>query len=267
MKTKTLLLALALGLAAGHASAAGKAVKPEKAVVVVEAVQMPAWVEHANGGRDALVVGTALHNKDRVVTGEGSRAALRMSDGSLVRLGQNGNLALDDLAQRKFNAKDVVTATLDVLAALQKFPGIRPDPEAFVETLEALQPRLYSISSSPKVDPDLLTLTVDHVRYEIEGRQRLGVASTFLSGAIAPGTPLKVYVQKAHNFALPADLSVPVIMVGPGTGVAPFRAFLQERAVTQAPGDAWLFFGHQRSACGLRISFDSLSSPRYSTGL
>lgn len=121
MKTKTLLLALALGLAAGHASAAGKAVKPEKAVVVVEAVQMPAWVEHANGGRDALVVGATLHNKDRVVTGEGSRAALRMSDGSLVRLGANGNLALDDLAQRRFNAKDVVTATLDVLAGAFRF--------------------------------------------------------------------------------------------------------------------------------------------------
>jgi sulfite reductase (NADPH) flavoprotein alpha-component len=142
-------------------------------------------------------------------------------------------------------------ATLDVLAAVRKFPGIRPDPEAFVECLEGLQPRLYSISSSPKVDPDRLSLTVDHVRYEIEGegRPRFGVASTFLSRAIEPGARLKVYVQRAHNFALPADPATPIIMVGPGTGVAPFRAFLQERFVTQAPGDAWLFFGHQRSAC------------------
>jgi sulfite reductase (NADPH) flavoprotein alpha-component len=140
-------------------------------------------------------------------------------------------------------------ATLDVLAALRKFPGIRPDPEAFVEALEALQPRLYSISSSPRVDPNLLSLTVDHVRYEIDGRRRWGVASTFLCQTVAPGNILKVYVQKAHNFALPADPAAPIIMVGPGTGVAPFRAFLQERAVTQAPGDAWLFFGHQRSAC------------------
>ena len=140
-------------------------------------------------------------------------------------------------------------ATLDVLAAVEKFPGIRPDPEAFVECLDALQPRLYSISSSPKVDPHRLSLTVDHVRYEVDGRTRLGVASTFLSHAIAPGTPLKVYVQRAHNFALPADPATPIIMVGPGTGVAPFRAFLHERMVTQAPGDAWLFFGHQRRAC------------------
>jgi len=140
-------------------------------------------------------------------------------------------------------------ATLDVLAAVRKFPGIRPDPEAFVECLDGLQPRLYSISSSPRLAADRLSLTVDHVRYEIDGRARLGVASTFLSSAIAPGTRLKVYIQRAHNFALPADPTTPIIMVGPGTGVAPFRAFLHERLATQAPGDAWLFFGHQRQAC------------------
>jgi sulfite reductase (NADPH) flavoprotein alpha-component len=142
-------------------------------------------------------------------------------------------------------------ATLDVLAAVRRFPGIRPDPEAFVECLESLQPRLYSISSSPKVDPNRLSLTVDHVNYAIDGedRTRLGVASTFLSRAIEPGTALKVYVQRAHNFALPANPATPIVMVGPGTGVAPFRAFLQERFVSQAPGDAWLFFGHQRRDC------------------
>ena len=140
-------------------------------------------------------------------------------------------------------------ATLDVLAAVGKFPGIRPDPEAFVECLDALQPRLYSISSSPKLDPGRLTLTVDRVGYEVDGRMRLGVTSTFLSGRIAPGATLKVYVHRAHDFALPADPATPIVMVGPGTGVAPFRAFLQERMITRAPGDAWLFFGHQRSAC------------------
>jgi sulfite reductase (NADPH) flavoprotein alpha-component len=138
--------------------------------------------------------------------------------------------------------------TLDVLAALQKFPGIHPDPEAFIESLEPLQPRLYSISSSPKAEPGRVCLTVDAVRYTIADRQREGVASTFLDGRIAPGAKLKVYVQKAHGFALPADAATPIIMVGPGTGVAPFRAFLQERRATTAPGPAWLFFGHQRRA-------------------
>ena len=139
--------------------------------------------------------------------------------------------------------------TLDVQAALEKFPGIHPDPEAFIEVLEPLQPRLYSISSSPKADPGKVSLTVDTVRYEIDGRVREGVASTFLDARIAPGDPLKVYVQKAHGFALPEDGATPIIMIGPGTGIAPFRAFLQERFATKATGAAWLFFGHQRSAC------------------
>ncbi len=139
-------------------------------------------------------------------------------------------------------------ATLDVLAALEKFPKLRPDPEAFVEALDPLQPRLYSISSSPKVDPKHLSLTVDHVRYVIGDRIRRGVASSWLSEALAPGTKLKAYIQKAHHFALPESNEVPIIMVGPGTGVAPFRAFLQERRAMQATGGAWLFFGHQRRA-------------------
>jgi sulfite reductase (NADPH) flavoprotein alpha-component len=139
--------------------------------------------------------------------------------------------------------------TLDVLAALEKFPGIHPDPEAFIEALEPLQPRLYSISSSPKADPGSVCLTVDAVRYTIGDRVRQGLASTFLDGRIGPKDTLKVYVQKAHGFALPEDGATPIIMVGPGTGIAPFRAFLQERLATKASGDAWLFFGHQRSAC------------------
>ena len=140
-------------------------------------------------------------------------------------------------------------ATLDVLAAIEKFPGVRPDPEAFIEALDPLQPRLYSISSSPKVHRGRVALTVDTVRYDIGKRTLLGVASTFLGRRVHPGDKIKVYVQKAHAFGLPADPSVPIIMIGPGTGVAPFRAFLHERMATQAPGRNWLFFGHQRRDC------------------
>ena len=136
--------------------------------------------------------------------------------------------------------------SLDVLAVLQKFPGIRPDPEAFIEALDPLQPRLYSISSSPKVNGTRVSLTVDAVRYRIADRTRLGVASTFLAGRISPGETMRVYVQKAQHFALPEDPAKAVIMIGPGTGIAPFRAFLQERQASQAPGRNWLFFGHQR---------------------
>jgi sulfite reductase (NADPH) flavoprotein alpha-component len=139
-------------------------------------------------------------------------------------------------------------ATLDVLAALHKFHRIRPDPEAFIEALDPLQPRLYSIASSPRSTPGRVALTVDAVRYDIDKRTRHGVCSTFLGGRIAPGDEIKVYVQKAQHFALPADPATPIIMVGPGTGVAPFRAFLHERQAAAAPGRNWLFFGHQRRA-------------------
>jgi sulfite reductase (NADPH) flavoprotein alpha-component len=137
-------------------------------------------------------------------------------------------------------------ATLDVLAAIEKFRGIRPDPEAFIEALDPLQPRVYSIASSPKVEPRCVALTVDAVRYRVDRRMRLGVASTFLAGRVAPGARLKVYVQKAQHFALPRDPAVPIVMIGPGTGIAPFRAFLHERMAIKAPGRNWLFFGHQR---------------------
>jgi sulfite reductase (NADPH) flavoprotein alpha-component len=137
-------------------------------------------------------------------------------------------------------------ATIDVLAAIEKFKGVRPDPEALVEALDPLQPRLYSISSSLNAHPGRISLTVDTVRYQIAKRQRLGVASTFLAERVTPGDTVKVYVQKAHNFGLPADPTVPIIMIGPGTGIAPFRAFLYDRMATKAPGRNWLFFGHQR---------------------
>ena len=139
-------------------------------------------------------------------------------------------------------------AALDVLAALQKFQRLRPDPEAFIEALDPLQPRLYSIASSLKTTPGRVSLAVDAVRYEIGKRTRHGVCSTFLGGRIAPGDKIRVYVQKAQHFALPTDPSKPVIMIGPGTGIAPFRAFLHERQAIKAPGRNWLFFGHQRSA-------------------
>jgi sulfite reductase (NADPH) flavoprotein alpha-component len=138
-------------------------------------------------------------------------------------------------------------ATLDVMAALQKFSGVRPHPEAFIEALEPLQPRLYSISSSHNATPGKLSLTVDCVRYVVGKRKRLGLASIFLAERVTPGDQVKVYVQKAHGFALPQDPTIPIIMIGPGTGIAPFRAFLHDRRATGATGKNWLFFGHQRS--------------------
>jgi sulfite reductase (NADPH) flavoprotein alpha-component len=154
-------------------------------------------------------------------------------------------------------------ATLDVMAVLQKFSGVRPHPEAFVEALEPLQPRLYSISSSHNATPGKLSLTVDCVRYVIGKRKRLGLASTFLAERVQPGDPVNIYVQKAHGFGLPEDQKVPIIMIGPGTGIAPFRAFLLDRRATGSPGRNWLFFGHQRSSCDFFYS-DELNAMKTS---
>ena len=118
-------------------------------------------------------------------------------------------------------------------------------PTEFIALLKKLQPRLYSISSSLKAHPGEVHLTVGAVRYDAYGRKRKGVCSTFLADR-AGDAPVPVFVQPSHGFKLPLDGNVPVIMVGPGTGIAPFRAFLQERHATKAPGKNWLFFGDQK---------------------
>ncbi|WP_319432052.1 sulfite reductase flavoprotein subunit alpha [Mycobacterium sp. RTGN5] len=118
------------------------------------------------------------------------------------------------------------------------------------EVLEALRPlqfRDYSIASSPLVHPGQLHLTVATVRYHCRERARGGVASTFLADQAASGQSVRIHLRPNHNFRLPAP-NVPIIMIGPGTGIAPFRAFLHERQATAAPGRAWLFFGDRRRA-------------------
>ncbi|MEM9882129.1 MAG: sulfite reductase subunit alpha [Planctomycetota bacterium] len=121
------------------------------------------------------------------------------------------------------------------------------EPQQLAEALRPLQPRLYSIASSPKAHPGEVHLTVGAVRYQTHGKARKGVASTFLADRCGCGTNVGVYLQRSAHFHLPAP-EAPLIMVGPGTGIAPFRAFLEERAVTEAPGKNWLFFGDQHEA-------------------
>ena len=120
--------------------------------------------------------------------------------------------------------------------------------QALVDGLRALQPRLYSIASSPKQHPGEVHLTVSELHYTLNGRLRHGLASNFLGSRLAPGGAVGVYVQRAAHFHLPADDATPLIMIGPGTGIAPFRAFLEERESRSATGRNWLFFGAQHAA-------------------
>ncbi len=124
----------------------------------------------------------------------------------------------------------------------------KPAPRDFVAKLKRLQPRLYSISSSPKAHPGQVHLTVGAVRYDKDSRARKGVCSTFLAERALAAGKVGVFVHTNKAFRPPADGNAPMIMVGPGTGIAPFRAFLEERRATGARGKNWLFFGDQKAA-------------------
>jgi len=162
-------------------------------------------------------------------------AAKLSSNESLLRL------AADDRRQELkayTNGKDLLDLIQDY--ALQ---GIAASD--FVGLLRKLPARLYSISSSPSAYPEEVHVTVRSVRYESAGRERYGVCSVQLAERVQAGDNLPVYIQHNENFKLPTNLDVPIIMIGPGTGVAPFRAFLGEREELGADGNTWLFYGDQ----------------------
>jgi sulfite reductase (NADPH) flavoprotein alpha-component len=136
---------------------------------------------------------------------------------------------------------------MEVIDFLIEHPSIKWTPQDLVDTLAKLMPRLYSISSSLKAHADRVHFTIDVVHYESRGRKRKGVCSTFLAER-AQNAPIPVF-PNASKFKLPEDGNTPIIMVGPGTGIAPFRAYLQERKAIGAKGKNWLFFGSQHEHC------------------
>lgn len=133
-----------------------------------------------------------------------------------------------------------------IIDVIEHFPVSGIDAQTFTRALRKLPPRLYSIASSQQTNPDEVHLTVGVVRYETHGRNRGGVTTTYLADRVEPGDSVPIYVDRNKNFKLPHDDDTPIIMIGPGTGIAPFRAFLQERAERGASGHNWLFFGDRR---------------------
>lgn len=161
--------------------------------------------------------------------------------------GRSADRTLADLMVPE--AKDALQHYLsgrEIVDVLADFRSVTFAPADFVAHLRPLRPRLYSIASSLKAHPGQVHLTVAVLRYENLGRKRKGVCSTFLAERTNATVP--VFVQASHSFRLPAGGDVPIIMVGPGTGVAPFRAFLHERRASGARGRNWLFFGEQHAA-------------------
>lgn len=133
----------------------------------------------------------------------------------------------------------------DVLDLFTDFTPWNAKAAEFIPMLRKIPPRLYSIASSLAAQPDSVHLTVAVVNYELDERMRSGVCSTQLANQIEPEDTVSIYVHKNNHFKLPEDGDTPIIMIGPGTGIAPFRGFLAERAATEAKGDTWLFFGDQ----------------------
>ena len=145
-------------------------------------------------------------------------------------------------------ALEAYTHGRDLLDLLREYPGTVGTPAELVKMLPKLSPRLYSISSSPAAHPGQIHTTVAVVRYHMHERERGGVCSTHLSDRLERGERLPIFVQPNKKFRLPENPDAPVIMIGPGTGIAPFRAFLHERRATGAKGRNWLFFGDRNAA-------------------
>ncbi|MEV7422649.1 bifunctional nitrate reductase/sulfite reductase flavoprotein subunit alpha [Streptomyces sp. NPDC091212] len=212
-------------------------------------------------GRGTVPFGEALRCEldiARITPGLLRLVAERTGDRTLRKLLRPGNTG--ELSRWSWGRQAV-----DVVAE----HAVRATPGEWAGCLQRLRPRLYSISSSPLTDPGLLRLTVSVVRYENRhGRPRKGVASCFLADA-PPRTPVAVQVRRSAHFHPPADPAVPMVMVGPGTGVAPFIGFLEERRALGHPGANWLFFGEQRRATDFyyRQELEELRRDRFLTRL
>ena len=126
------------------------------------------------------------------------------------------------------------------------FPEVVKEPQQLFQVLARLTPRMYSIASSQSMHPDNVQVVVRVIRYDSHGKSRQGVASGELGDRSGVGTTLPIFLHANGNFRMPEDKSAPIIMIGPGTGVAPFRSFLEERQAKGHPGQSWLFFGEQR---------------------
>jgi sulfite reductase (NADPH) flavoprotein alpha-component len=198
---------------------------------------------------------------EEMVAFDGDALPLRQVLLAKVDIARPSDECMEFLASRAFNEEDVRQlialsrgegpphlAEADLLDLLLAFPSVMPSLPGLLASLDRLQPRLYSIASSPKAHPGEVHLTVSAVRWDGKDRQRTGVGSCYLIDFAKPGDVVPVFVQKSHGFGVPANNEAPAIMVGPGTGIAPFRAFLEEREARQAKGRNWLFFGDQKRA-------------------
>jgi sulfite reductase (NADPH) flavoprotein alpha-component len=206
---------------------------------------------------DEILFALKAHGTEHVTAADGVEAQLRealsvksnlkLVDEDLVRLIASSTSDFEEKQRLRelIDSDSDELDDMDVLDVLRLAPSARISKSAFALTLGSLSPRLYSIASSLRAHPDAVHLTVAKVTTEIGGRVRKGVASTMFTERVEVGDTVRVFVQPSADFTLPSNANAPMIMVGPGTGIAPFRAFLQERRALKARGKNWLFFGDQ----------------------
>jgi sulfite reductase (NADPH) flavoprotein alpha-component len=196
---------------------------------------------------------------DEMVAFDGEALPLRQVLLSKVDIARPSDECMEFLATRAFDGEEALKlqalargegpaelTEADLLDLLMAFPSVMPSLPGLLKSLDRLQPRLYSIASSSKAHPREVHLTVSAVRWGSNDRIRTGIGSCYLADFARPGDVIPVFVQKSHGFGPPADDGAAAIMVGPGTGIAPFRAFLEEREARGAKGKNWLFFGDQK---------------------
>ncbi|EMJ7522494.1 NADPH-dependent assimilatory sulfite reductase flavoprotein subunit [Providencia rettgeri] len=211
------------------------------------------WFDNDPELVDELVALLWLQGDEEVFIGS-QRHSLRDALIYQLELTQNTHVIVEKYAQLSKD-DELLSLISDKQAILQyaqttpivdmvRQAAAQPSAQEFVDLLRPLTPRLYSISSSQAESEDEVHATVGVVRYDIDGRPRTGGASGFLADRLKEGDELRIFIEHNDNFRLPADPTTPVIMIGPGTGIAPFRAFLQQRDNDGATGKNWLFFGN-----------------------
>ncbi len=205
-----------------------------------------------------------LSGEETVASGDGSSMTLRKALTSECQITQTDRKFVEAVALKAGDhdlqalatdpaRKDAFEQYLwgrEVIDMLTEYPTAKFAASEFASLLRKLQPRLYSIASSQKLHADEVHLCVATLGYKTLGRRRKGVCSNFLANRVTLNeTALPLFFHTAKHFRLPDDPNIPVIMVGPGTGIAPFRAYLEERRAIGAKGKSWLFFGSQRESC------------------
>lgn len=216
------------------------------------------WFENATALVDELITELGFDDQEKVTVGD-ENLTIAQALKTKFEITQT-SIQFVDFWAKKAEAAELI-AILDDKTALREYAAnhqvvdviksaplpneIKLAAQELIDALRKITPRLYSIASSQSEVEEEVHLTVGLVQYQTEDANRQGGASGFLANGIEEGGEVKVFIEHNDNFRLPANNETPVIMIGPGTGIAPFRAFMQEREATEATGDNWLFFGDQ----------------------